>query len=100
MSFEGKGRRKEEGTFICDTSESAVTLPSFLWETWDSALRRSSRVVWKVDSDMAGSGRFLSFLKLWIWLSVWVRKYECFLNGRDVLLGKMRVFLSFELKRV
>ena len=39
-------------TFISEGSDSAGTLPSFFWETLDSALRMSSRVVWKVDSDM------------------------------------------------
>lgn len=39
-------------TFIKEGSDSAGTLPSFFWETLDSALRMSSRVVWKVESDM------------------------------------------------
>ena len=39
-------------TFISEGSDSAGTLPSLFWETLDSALRMSSRVVWKVDSDM------------------------------------------------
>jgi len=38
-------------TFSWDGSDSEGTLPSFFCETLDSALRMSSRVVWKVDSD-------------------------------------------------
>ena len=48
-----RGRKSgRNDTFVWATSESAGTLPLFFRETWDSALRRSSRVVWKVDSDM------------------------------------------------
>lgn len=39
-------------TFIWDGSDSQGTSPPDLCETLDSALRRSSRVVWKVSSDM------------------------------------------------
>jgi hypothetical protein len=35
-----------------ETSESAGTVPPWCLATLDSSLRRSSRVVWKVASDM------------------------------------------------
>ena len=51
------GGREEWDTFVWATSESAGTLPpSFFLDTWDSAFRRSSRVMWKVDSDMVVEG--------------------------------------------
>ena len=50
----GGGFGGERGTFVWATSESAGTLPSFFLESWDSAFRRSSWVMWKVDSDIIG----------------------------------------------
>ena len=39
-------------TFIWDGSDSEGTSPPLFWEILDSALRMSSRIVWKVESDM------------------------------------------------
>ena len=50
-------------TFNWATSDWAGTFPSLFFETLDSALRRSSPVVWKVDSDIVDEDRDLDFME-------------------------------------
>ena len=55
-------------TFIWATSDCAGTFPSLFFETLDSALRRSSPVVWKVDSDIVDEERVVDSTETPVWV--------------------------------